>query len=138
MWELKFTSIWVNWDNCRPITDASHYHRSSMICGEATTIRFTGFLQILAIRWVPEGFVDVGARILWATFQTTNASSKRRRCTTTAWERHQKSSHGSPGRLECSRYGFGSGVIDARRNSVQKSNRFFLQIAMATTSAKDR
>ena len=33
---------------------------------------------------------------------------------------------------------FGSGVIDARRNSVQKSNRFFLQIAMATTSAKDR
>jgi len=58
VWELKFTCIRVDWDNWRPITDASHDLRWRMIWDEATTRNVTGLLQILVIWWITEGFVE--------------------------------------------------------------------------------
>ena len=66
------------------------------------TINFTGLLQILVIRWVPECFVEVGAGIAWAITQITNIIIKRRGYTITAWEGYQKAPFDTRERLECS------------------------------------
>ena len=66
------------------------------------TKSFTGLLQILVIRWVPECFVEVGAGIAWAITQITNITIKRRGYTITAREGYQKASFDIPERLECS------------------------------------
>jgi hypothetical protein len=64
-WNVKFTSMTKDRDNIRPIIVAAHHHRSDMIWDGAMTKSYSVLLQILAIFWVPEYFVEVGAGI-WA------------------------------------------------------------------------
>ena len=93
-WKVKITSMREDRDNSRPIIVATHHLRSGMIWDGTMTKSYTVSLQILAIFWVPEYFVEVGAGFWAAATQITNNIMKRHWYTTTAWEGYQKASFG--------------------------------------------
>ena len=62
-WKVKITSMREDRDNSHPIIVAAHHFCSDMICDRTMTKSYTVSLQILAIFWVPEYFVEVGAGI---------------------------------------------------------------------------
>ena len=119
--KLKFTNAMEDRDNDRPITVATHHHRSGIIWDCEITKSFTVLLQILVIRWLSEGFMEVDAGFFGAGTMNATTITKRRGCTTTAWKGHQKASFDILYRLQQSRFVFSTDVGVARRKSVWKS-----------------
>jgi len=95
-WKVKFTSMREDRDNCLPI-NVSVYHRRSCVTWDGATAKsFTVLLQVLAIRWVSEYFVEVGAWIWAAAIQIANIIIKRQWYISNAWEGCQKTSISTP------------------------------------------
>ena len=111
-------------DNNHALIVAVHHFCSDIIWDRTMTKSYTVSLQILAILWVPEYFVEVGAGIWAAATQITNNIIKRHWYTTTTWEGYQKASFSMSLRLERSPHVFGTGVGDNRGKQIWKSGRF--------------
>ena len=92
---------------------------------------FTGFLQCLAIRRLPECFVKVSAGITEAKIQNTEMSSKRQWYAVTAWKVYKNAPLGIFDQLECLRNMFGAGVGDAGYKLIRKFSHFFWKFRVA-------
>ena len=86
----------VNWGVGCPITVATHHHRLDMIWNGEIMKSFAGFLSCLMIRQLSESFVKVGAGTPCEITEDTNVIIERQGYATTAWDKYQTVSLGTP------------------------------------------